>query len=134
MAKDKLNPNEKAKDISNLTASGRSPKDPEVVSMLQKMYEMKKDLERQLNHLYDLGKIAKVDIDRYFGYRFNLSPKEIALMHEFEKKIAEKVDQVILPESCIKRLPTSDDKITQELTQKRKGKTRGSRKKWLPIP
>ena len=102
--------------------------------MLMQMHEMKKDLEKQLTHLYDLGKVAKVDVDRYFGYRFNLSPKEIALMQEFEKNLTEKVDQVIPPESCIKRLPTEEDKLTEELTHKRKGKTRGSRRKWLPIP
>ena len=101
----------------------------ELKEMLEKMHEMKKDLEDKLSYIYLKGKQSKIDASLLVNDARDLTRKQLEKMEEEEKKLIEKINAIIPPNACLKKTPKSKEKMTQEL----KGKMRGARNNWIPM-
>lgn len=106
------------------------PSKSELTDMLKRIREMKTDLENKLGFIYEKGKEAKVDVDNLFGgTSASFTMQQIEEIRAQEKILQDKLNAIIPPESCIRKVPKSKEKLTQE----RKGKFRGARQKWIPV-
>jgi hypothetical protein len=110
---------DKNDELSNLT----------IEDMLQKMQDMKKDLEGQLDSIYKQGAAKRINVDRLIEESGGLAVKNLDKIKDQEKILSDKINEAILPESCLKKKPKSKEALTQE----RKGKLRGSRHNWIPV-
>ena len=107
-----------------------NPSKSELTDMLKRIREMKSDLENKLGFIYEKGKEAKVDVDSLFGETSaSFTMQQIEEIRVQEKILQDKLDAIIPPESCIRKVSKSKEKLTQE----RKGKFRGARQKWIPV-
>lgn len=97
--------------------------------MLQKMRDMKKDLEDQLSTVYQKGKEAKVNVSLLVESARELTDQQFKQMQEQEKILTDKILAATPPESCLRKNPKSKEKLTQE----RQGKMRGARNNWIPV-
>lgn len=102
--------------------------DAEIVEMFTRMHEMRSDLETQLKDIRKKGEEIQFDVDAYLEKTANFHPFEVEKSIQDQKAFQEKVDAVFPPEACIQKLKKSTNKLTQE----RKSKSLGSRKKWIP--
>lgn len=114
---------------NNKTASQPIRHTPEIESMLKKIRTMKVDLNTKLQLLYERGKRMGVDVDSIMGNPANFTPAQWAAMQRETEKLSEKIDEVLFPILG----PKKKTKTTAALTKERKGKTLGSRKKWMPV-
>lgn len=120
------------KDSSHLPerqgSSNYGAGDPEVEKTLARMNEIWNDLEAQLQGLKKKGEEYQFDIFDYLKKNEILISKELEQNSEIKKFFEEKL--MSLPtEGCFKKVPKSKAKLTQE----RKNKSLGSRKKWIPV-
>jgi len=112
----------------------KSPQQPsvhneEINIMLQKMQNMKLDLENQLTEIYRKGEESKINVSLLMKDAGSLTRQEIQKMEAQKKILEDEIDLVIPQESCLKRKSKSKEKMTQE----RKGKLRGARNNWIPV-
>lgn len=103
--------------------------DPEVINMFARMREMRHDLETQLDGVREKGKERQFDVDEYLEKTIHFRPLELEKNIQDQKAFEDKVNSVFPPEACLKKLKKSKEKLTQE----RKNKSIGSRKKWIPM-
>jgi dsDNA-specific endonuclease/ATPase MutS2 len=103
----------------------------EVRKMLEKMHTMKKDLERKIEELYAKGKSNKLDVDALFGSKLSLTKQQLQQVNEYEQQLLQKIHGTLPPESCLK--PAAKARSKEKLTQELRSKTRGARKKWMPV-
>ena len=101
----------------------------EIEKMLNKMQEMGQDLQTRLEEIQTLGKEKHIDLDKYFGDTYRLTKQELEQIEERERIVREKVNAAFPPESCIRPVGKSKEKLTKD----RKGKMRGARQNWIPI-
>lgn len=101
----------------------------EIDEMLQKMRDMKVDLEQQLSRVYQKGKDSKIDGAILVDNISHLTRQQLKEIEEQEKILTEKIQAAIPAESCLKKNPKSKEKLTQE----RQGKMRGMRNNWIPV-
>lgn len=109
--------------------SGYGDADPEVIEMFHRIRQMKRDIDSNLSDLRTKGESYRIDVDQYIEKSGGLFPKELEKVHQDEQAFINKVNSLFTPEACLKKVVKSKDQLTQE----RKGKTLGSRKKWIPI-
>jgi uncharacterized protein YoxC len=98
----------------------------EAAKMLEKMNKMGLDINQKFAYLYELSKRCNVDLENYFQSIYKRSYKEI---EERKRILKEEIAKAIPPEACTRKATKS----TERLTQERRGKMRGARKKWIPI-
>lgn len=103
-------------------------KDSEVVEMFTRMHEIRHDLESQLQEVRKKGEEIQFNVDAYIEKTTNFRPFDIEKNIQDQKEFKDKVNAIFPPEACIQKLKKSTDKLTQE----RKSKSLGSRKKWIP--
>lgn len=103
--------------------------DPALKEMLQKMRDMRKDLEDQLSTIYEKGKESKVNVSLLLHNTHELTDQQFKQMQEQEKMLTEKILAATPPESCLRRNP----KTKEVLTQERQSKMRGARNHWIPV-
>lgn len=111
------------------TSPEGSVHNPELEVLLTRIKEMKEDLDQRLTTLFELGREKHIDVQSLFGNIYQLTLQQVEALAQHERRLAEKLKKAIPPESCIKRVEKSKEKLTQE----RKGKFRGTRQKWLPM-
>ena len=109
-----------------------SQEEADAANMLQRMKEMKDDLNLKLDYLQNQAKQHHINIDLFIQSHSGPLVKEIEelkqkekALREFEKNKPEFKKQNVETKSVAK----SSDKLTQE----RKGKLRGVRNKWIPV-
>lgn len=102
----------------------------ELDAMLNQMREIRENLENQLAAIYQKGKESNIDMSQFPDNAYALTAKEIEKVQQKELELREKINAITPPESCIRKVPKSKEKMTKE----RKGKMRGARQKWIPIP
>ncbi len=102
----------------------------EIEKMFASMRNMQADLDEKMEMVRAEAKRHNVDIDRYLKNVPDLTAKERELADATVKELKNKIAEAVPPEACIQPQPKSKDKLTKE----RKGKTRGARNKWLPMP
>lgn len=100
----------------------------DVAEMFNRMHEMQKDLEKKLADIYERGKNANVNVDLLLQ-KYHLLPGNIEKVQLEQKQLSEQINAIITPESCVKKISKSKEKLTKE----RKNKTIGARKKWIPV-
>lgn len=103
--------------------------DLDAEQMLSKIDEMKQSLDKQLGDLYEEGKKHHIDLDRFFGDIKQLSPQNIEKLKDLQKSLLEKLNNTIVPDSCI----GAPKKTLVKMSKERKAKTLGARKKWIPM-
>src|SRR5262249_20873695 len=104
-------------------------KDPEVELMINRMFEMSREIKPKLEDVYSKGKHYNFDVARYMEYIRKSFPNEYAKILDKESELRDRLLKLITPESCVRKIPKSNEKLTQE----RKGKLRGMRKNWIPM-
>lgn len=119
----------KNSNLSGKIVDDYGVEDPEVVKMFSRMREMRLDLENQLDSVKKKGEESKFDVEAYLAKSVHFRPQEIEKSLQDQKEFEEKINDVLSPESCLKKIKKSKEKLTQE----RKNKTLGSRKKWIPM-
>lgn len=97
--------------------------DPEVMEMFLRIRKMKRELDSNFNEL------RSKDVDRFIEKIASNYPGEVEKMKQKEKTFLDRLNSIFTPEACVKKNPKSKEKLTQE----RKGKTLGGRKKWIPM-
>ncbi len=105
------------------------PKNPEIEAMLKKIRGMKTDLSTKLQLLYERGKRMGIDVEGIMGNPVNFTPAQWATIQRDKEMLSNKIDEVLFPILG----PKKKTKSTAVLTKERKGKTLGSRKKWMPM-
>jgi hypothetical protein len=103
--------------------------DPEVKEMLQKMREMRDDLDSQLNSIYRKGKETKIKDTILIEDTGKLTNKQLEEVQAQKKTLLDKINKALPPETCLKK----KQKNKEELTQERKNKMRGARNKWISV-
>lgn len=104
-------------------------KKSEAEIMIDKMKWMKQDLDKKVDYLRELGKKAHVNVDKYLD--LDKLPQDVNSkeLEEFQKKLKERVAEIIPPEMLI----SERRKPVTKLAKERKGKLRGAVKKWIPV-
>lgn len=128
LAKAKKNKQEETKSEKKIDKSDESS-NLKVEDMLQKMQDMRQDLEGKLSEIYKKGSTKHINVDQLIEESGALAIKNLDKMREQEKILSDQISGAITPESCLKKNPKSKDVLTQE----RKGKLRGSRNNWIPV-
>lgn len=109
----------KNKDLSDL----------KVEDMMQKMKDMKNDLQGQLTEIYQKGSASNINVDHLIENSGGLAIKNLDKLREQEKILSDQINVAIPAESCLKQ----NQKNKETLTQERKGKLRGPRNNWIPV-
>lgn len=97
--------------------------------MLAKIKEIRESLDKKLEALYEEGRAKNIDVKSFFGDVFKLTVEQVDCIAQRERELIERLKIAIPPESCIKAVQKSQEKLSQE----RKGKFRGTRQKWIPM-
>jgi chromosome segregation ATPase len=97
--------------------------------MINSMRTMQNDIESRVEELKRLASHHHIDLDAIVGGVNSLALKENQVVHAMENAIKKKIEEILLPETCL--LPVAESK--DAMTKKRLGKTRGARNKWLPM-
>lgn len=114
-----------------------SNEDARMAEMMQRMHEMKRDIDNRLMHLLEQAKRANIaDIDRFMNARIHLFAQDFEKIQDIQKQIKQlqSTGPTTIQESGQPFTSTQKpSKTPEKMTQERKGKTRGARKKWIPI-
>lgn len=102
----------------------------EIEKMFASMRNMQNDLEEKMEIVRREAKKHNIDIDRYLRNVPDFTAKERELTNAAVKELKDKIAEAVSPEACLQPQPKSKEKLTKE----RKGKTRGARNKWIPMP
>ena len=101
--------------------------DAEIKAMLQRMADMKKEMERQLTNIYSKAALSRLDIKEFLENPNNFSRKDWEKVQRHKDFLIEQISMIFTPESTIRRPPKTKEKVDKE----RRGKTLGARKKWI---
>jgi|688.fasta_scaffold16531_13 hypothetical protein len=101
--------------------------DPEIASMLQKIDDMKLDLQKKLDYIKNRMGWSNDQIQQFMNNPKNFPPKEWERIQQTKNALGDKVWAAIGLE--LKPKPRTRENIAGE----RKGKTLGARKKWIPM-
>lgn len=102
--------------------------DPEITKVLNKIYEMRDDLETQMGDLFKKTGMSRFEIESFLNNPTNY-PKGKWDKIQTEKKILEdKLDSILGVDNKEKV-----KKAEVNTAKERKGKLLGGRKKWIPI-
>lgn len=105
-----------------------SQEDAEVAEMFQRMHEMKRDLDRQLETVYEKGKQQHVNVDQLVNNMSHMLVQDYEKIKETESKVAKDFGPNVASPKM-----KSPQKSEEKLTQERKAKMRGARQKWIPM-
>lgn len=107
------------------------PQDPEIREMLGKIKAMQSDLQARFNLLYQETGMDAERLKTFMDNPKNFLPKDWEYLQQNKQLLEEKVWTAVGEELR----PTPDKKIRTRANpaDERKGKTLGSRKKWLPM-
>lgn len=99
------------------------------IQMVELIECMKEDLDAKLKDLHEKGNRYHLDIDKYVDKLQKMYPHDFENIQREHQKMRDQINGLFPPEACIKKNAKGVDKLTQE----RKGKTLGLRKKWIPM-
>lgn len=125
----KLGKKETIPEREKIFSSNKPKQDPEIAEMLQKMHNMKNDLENQLDAIYRQGKEKQIRDTILIDHISGLTTQQLKELQEQERVLMDQIHAAIPPESCLRSNPKSKETLTRE----RQGKLRGARNKWIPI-
>jgi hypothetical protein len=107
------------------------PQDPEISSMMGKIREMQSDLQSRFDKLYkDTGMDAS-KIKDFIDNPKNFLPTDWEFLQQNKKILEDKVWNAVGEE--LKPTHEKTIRTRANIADERKGKTLGSRKKWLPM-
>lgn len=107
------------------------PQDPEIREMMGKIRTMQTDLQSRFDKLYhDTGMDAD-QLKTFMGEPKNFLPKDWEFLQQNKKILEDKVWDAVGEE--LKPSPQKAIRTRANIADERKGKTLGSRKKWLPM-
>jgi len=107
-------------------------KDPETLTMLDQMRQMRLKLKTQLSDMYDLGKKYHLDVDSLLKSSQNMNPKELEQIFQESEQFENQIKSVMKPHSGVTK--RTGPKSIETLEKERKSKTLGSRKKnWISV-
>ena len=104
-------------------------KDPELKEWVEKMDKMRKELNEKTNKLLEKGGHTPLSIKRYLDDPKNFSPQDWQLIQKQRDTLEADLGLAIDP--AFKKMKKT--KETKVLSKERKGKTLGSRKRWLDM-
>lgn len=112
--------------IKSKPKESKKEEDPE--NILLRIQKMHKELDDKLAQLYASG-LSKSEIDRLIEIECRTNFHTFEKIKKDKEVVIEKLLSTIKPESAIKPVAKSKEKLTKE----RKGKTLGNRKNWIPV-
>ena len=121
------------KDVTKRRANPivQVPQDPEIKEMVSKIKKMQTDLQSRLDQVYQETGMNGEELKTFIENPKNFLPKDWEYIqknkHVLEEKVWETLGEELKP-------PTGHVVRTRgNIADERKGKTLGSRKKWLPM-
>lgn len=119
----------KQQPVQKKSSSVKKKNSSELEQMVQKLNEMENDIQQKLQFIYDTGKKCQIDVELFFSQPGLFSQEDINNYIKSKREL----------ENFIANSPSSSpadtsSKSTERGSQKRKDKTRGMRKKWIPMP
>jgi hypothetical protein len=121
-----------AKTSKKATDGEFGVQDPETLTMLNQMRQMRLQLKNQLSEMYDLGKKYHLDVDSLLKTSQNMNPKELQQIFQEGEQFEKQIKGILKPESGV--VKRTGPKSAEALEKERKSKTLGSRKKnWISV-
>lgn len=106
--------------------------DPEINDMLNRMYQMREDIQTKLNDIYDKAGVSANQVKNFLDNPSNFPPdiwQRIQSQRDmFEKKISE-----VLSFYGKKKTKSHVGGAKGGISKERKSKTLGSRRNWIPM-
>lgn len=122
-------------DPKNKPASGKrnfkSLKEQEnLKEMSASVDKLQKDLQEKIEYLYEKGKEAEIDVNLFFSQGGLISNEEI---EKYRKSKNELENYLNLISQNKQEAFKASIKSPEKKSQERRDKTRGMRKKWIPM-
>lgn len=114
------------------SADKKNYTDSETVEMLEKMNTMRRDLEKKLEGLYQQSGMSGDELQAYLDNPKNVGEVLWEKIQQQRQELSDKLYKMVgIEEKARSTIKKSKEK--EEAVKKRKGKTLGTRKKWIPI-
>lgn len=106
--------------------------DPEINSMLNKMYRMQDNIQLKLNEIYDSSGVSSKQITNFLNNPSNFPPDVWQKIQQQRDTLEKKIGDVL--KSYVKKpksgyISGKSDGVSKE----RKSKTLGARRNWIPM-
>ncbi|MBS4168006.1 hypothetical protein [Parachlamydia sp. AcF125] len=106
--------------------------DEELTQMLERMNDMRRDIEKQLENVYSNSAMPPHDIQAFLDNPQNMGTSLWEKVQQQKSQVAERLHAMLGIEQTARR-DLQKHKAAEVETKKRKGKLLGTRKKWIPI-